>query len=340
MQWLASLSFNVYYLVRRLRLPLFFANDVQLAYDGAMEFSIIKQYFSGLGASVPKEVELAIGDDAAIWSPGAGHHIMSVDTAVAGVHFPVDANWYDIAYRAVGCAASDLAAMAAKPAFATLAVTLPNHGVKQLEALSQGLDAALKHAGLALIGGDTTSGSHLVITLTVHGWSDTPVRRSTAREGDLVMVSGPTGLASAALTMLDDAQCPQSWWQAYWRPQGRFDLLSAVAQYANSCIDISDGLLADLQHICQASAVNAEIDADLIDTSWREHLAQQQAIQLALTGGDDYQLLCTVSPTNEVAMHAAGFHSIGKLTAGDGQVSAHSQGQALQFSQLGYQHQS
>lgn len=314
---------------------------LRLGYDAAMEFSIITKYFTGLGVLSPPEVTLAIGDDAALWQAPEGMlHVMSVDTAVAGVHFPAQASWYDIAYRAVGCAASDLAAMAATPAFATLAITLPEHSEPQLIALSRGLHDALTKAGLALIGGDTTTGQQLVLTLSVHGWAQSPVRRSGAKPGDYIFVSGVTGLAGAALPyILAGEQVPQAFWQAYWRPHGRFDLRSAVSRYATACIDISDGLLADLEHICRASNVAAQVDAGKLDISWRQHLDPDQARALALTAGDDYQLLCTAPEHYLEAMLASGFYCIGRCAAGEPGVKAMLAGKPLSFSQLGYQHQ-
>ncbi|WP_119393512.1 thiamine-phosphate kinase [Salinibius halmophilus] len=307
-----------------------------------MEFSIIKQYFTGIGAPVPSEVTLAIGDDAACWqAPDGQQHVMSIDTAVAGVHFPVTSDWFDVAYRAVGCAASDLAAMGASPAFATLAITLPKASNDQLAHLSQGLDSALKQAGLALIGGDTTSGQQLVLTLSVHGWAPKPIRRSGAQQGDAVMISGPTGLAGAALAYLDNWEdCPQPWWLAYFRPHGRFDMVASLRQFASAAIDVSDGLLADLQHICQASNVGAVVEADQLDLSWRAHLTETAAIELALTAGDDYQVLCTVAKANVAAMEKLGFRSIGRIDGAVEGVQAMYNGQLLSFNQLGYLHQS
>lgn len=312
-----------------------------MSYDSAMEFSIIKQHFTGLGAPSPSEVHLGIGDDAACWSAPSGClHVMSVDTAVADVHFPKAGNWYDIAYRSVGCAASDLAAMAAQPAFATLAVSLPDHQSEQLSALSQGLEQALSDAGLALIGGDTTSASELILTLTVHGWAQRPITRAGAKAGDLIFVSGATGLAGAALQAGLQNELPSAWWQAYWRPQGRFDLIQVVSEQATAAIDISDGLLADMTHICQRSGIHAHIDSASLDLSWRETLNEENALQLALTAGDDYQLLCTAPPSARAEMAAAGFTVIGKCLPGTPSVSVSRDGQPLTFSTLGYQHQS
>jgi thiamine-monophosphate kinase len=286
------------------------------------EFSLIYRYFSDLGRGAA--VDLSVGDDCAILRLGAGERLAtSVDTMVAGVHFPADSFPEDIGFRAVAAAASDLAAMGARPLGMTVALTLPEADELWLNAFSQGLAAAVSDFGLPLVGGDTTRGP-LTISVQVLGAlpMEQALLRSGASVGDKVCVSGTLGDAAGALAFLQDQWQPtpehaEYLLQRFNRPQARLDLGLALLGRASAAIDVSDGLLADAGHMAAASGVKICIETDLLPLSpaLSSHHSREQILQWALTGGDDYEL-CFCLPTG--AQVPAGSTRIGKVEAGAG----------------------
>ncbi|CEG57492.1 thiamine-phosphate kinase [Legionella fallonii] len=265
------------------------------------EFDLIDQFFKPISAK-RNDVLLGIGDDAACLKIPSGKNILvSTDTLVSGVHFLPEWTPFDIAYRSAVVNISDMAAMAAEPCWATLAITLPELNQPWLESFSQGFNAALSEYNVALIGGDTTRGP-LSITITIMGTASEgrAVRRSGAKPGDIILVSGVLGAAALAVQFLamDDLppQDKDELMAKLLRPKPRIDLTPILRSYASSAIDISDGLSADLNHICVSSGVGACLTKNLIPTHalLNKYLAEQ-GVDLALTGGDDYELCFTVS---------------------------------------------
>ena len=288
----------------------------------AREFTLIYRYFSALGRG--DAVDLSVGDDCAILRLPDGERLAaSVDTMVAGVHFPEDSFPEDIAYRAVAAAASDLAAMGARPLGMTLALTLPDADEFWLNAFSQGLAAASADFDLPLVGGDTTRGP---LTISVQVMGGLPGRqaltRAGARVGDGVYVSGTLGDAAAGLAVLQGEWLPPAddaeyLVQRFNRPTARLALGRSLLGGATAAIDISDGLLADVGHIAAASGVKIRIDPDRLplspalsgpDSGGRDR-------KWALTGGDDYELCFCLPPTKPVP---AGCTLIGWVEEGDG----------------------
>ncbi|MFA6302291.1 MAG: thiamine-phosphate kinase [Legionella sp.] len=264
------------------------------------EFSLIKQYFQSLPIK-HKEVQFGIGDDAACLRLPAGMDLLvSTDTLVSGVHFLPDWDAYSIAYRALMVNISDIAAMGAQAFSITLALTLSQIDETWLSAFAQGLGDALDQYSIDLIGGDTTHGP-LALTITIMGMAPegTSIRRSGAKEGDIIFVSGELGAAALALKFLDKADLPSAekaeLMQKLLRPKPRVDLIDHMRKYASSAIDISDGLSADLNHICSASELGACITKDALPVHplVQKYLGEQ-AVDLALSGGDDYELCFTV----------------------------------------------
>ena len=286
------------------------------------EFSLISRYFSDLGRGAA--VDLSVGDDCAILRLGAGERLAtSVDTMVAGVHFPADSFPEDIGFRAVSAAASDLAAMGARPLGMTVALTLPEANELWLNAFSQGLAAAVADFGLPLVGGDTTRGP-LTISVQVLGAlpMDQALLRSGARIGDEVYVSGTLGDAAGALAFLQEEWQPAPHHAQYLldrfnRPRARIDLGLALLGRASAAIDVSDGLLADAGHMAAASGVKICIETELLPLSpaLSSHHSREQVLQWALTGGDDYEL-CFCLPAG--AHVPAGSTRIGRVEAGAG----------------------
>ncbi|GGC82850.1 thiamine-phosphate kinase [Marinobacter halophilus] len=267
------------------------------------EFELIRQYFQPLAAkAMTDQLVLGPGDDCAIQCIPPGRDLVfSVDTLVEGVHFPLNYSSGYLGWRALAVAISDLAAMGAEPVCFSLALTLPEADPDWLSGFAAGLARASEAFGITLAGGDTTRGP-LTISIQVHGTVDQgkAIRRSGARPGDLICVTGPLGSAGAALAFLEDAD-PDPIRQAvlarYHFPEPRLALGQQLVGKASAAIDISDGLLADLQHILDASAVGAELDARKIPMMPElEQLQGDQSLSLALTAGDDYELCIAIAP--------------------------------------------
>ncbi|MDX1736274.1 MAG: thiamine-phosphate kinase [Halioglobus sp.] len=285
------------------------------------EFDIIYRYFSALGRG--DSVQLSVGDDCAILGLRAGERVAtSVDTLVAGVHFFPDSFPEDVGYRAVAVAASDLAAMGARPLGMTIALTLPDADELWLHAFSEGVAAAVSDLQLPLVGGDTTRGP-LTVSVQVIGAlpGDAALLRGGAREGDSLCVTGTLGDAAAALAFLrGDWQPPpdhaQFLHERFYRPRPPLGLGQRLRGVATAAIDVSDGLLADARHVADASGVRLEIDSAALPLSaaLHSHVDRDRAIQWALTGGDDYEL-CYCLPAGVAPPEGT---VIGRVVAGQG----------------------
>lgn len=263
------------------------------------EFEIIRRYWKPLGEPAAPGTVRGIGDDCAeLAVPGGQHLIQSVDTLVSGVHFLPDIAPEDLGWRALAVSASDLAAAGATPWNALLAITLPPTDASWLKRFAEGLGEACRAFELPLVGGDSTAGP-LTITLHVQGLCPpgASMTRSGARPGDLICVSGTLGDAGEALRWLNSDQDRTEVVvvkQRYLRPMPRLGLGISLRQSASACVDISDGLLADLGHILAASGVGASLDLKAIPRSEAlRTLADDGGLRLALTGGDDYELCFT-----------------------------------------------
>lgn len=297
------------------------------------EFQLIQQYFQQPALAFSNVyLRHGIGDDCATLNiPSEFDLHLSLDTLVEDIHFPKQANPFDIATRALAVSVSDLAAMGAIPIGFTLAITLPNNDEPWIKAFTQGLTQAAQYYQCPLIGGDTTKGPCLVLSLQVHGITERGkgLTRSGAQVGDKVYVSGPLGDAAGALPLvLKDPSINTGLAQQYYVPVAQVELAQRIKDYASSCLDISDGLVQDLNHICKASNVGMVIDPDLIPISdaLLKTYEREQALQYALIGGDDYQLAYT-------AQHC--FHGIciGEVVVGD-----KAEVKGLRLDAGGYQH--
>lgn len=277
----------------------------------AGEFDLIARHF--VRPNQRPDVALGVGDDCALLAVPEGHLLaVSIDTLVAGRHFPLNTEPADIARKAVAVNLSDLAAMGATPAWMTLALTLPERDEAWLAAFSQALFAALDEQGMALVGGDTTRGP-LTMSLQAHGFvpAGLALRRDGAQVGDVVVVSGTLGDAGLGLQLaLGEAQAPQPerdyLLQRLNRPTPRLALGLALRGLATAAIDISDGLAQDLGHVLAASRVGAELALEALPLSaaLRAVLPDEAGQELALAAGDDYELCFTV-PAGRVQELAA-----------------------------------
>jgi|TARA_B110000908_G_scaffold170098_1_gene228717 thiamine-monophosphate kinase len=321
------------------------------------EFELIARYFSDVGCSAKSAINavpLSIGDDCALISVPPGQELaISIDTLVAGCHFPEDASPYDIGQRVLAVSVSDLAAMGASPLAFTLALTLPEVDQDWLSGFSQGLRKAADHYGMPLIGGDTTRGP-LTLTVQVHGAveSGRALRRSGAHIGDSVFVTGTLGDAAAALAMIQQRLAVTSeedksfLLSRFYCPEARVKLAGELLVCASAAIDISDGLLADLGHLCRSSAVAAKIYSQRLPLSsvLDSLVAKQQSIDYALTGGDDYELCFTAAPAVRKHIEALSqqcgipITEIGEIIAGDHVVCVGPDGVDLAIHKAGYQH--
>jgi thiamine-monophosphate kinase len=272
------------------------------------EFELIKRFFADAGPRC-EDVALGIGDDAALVRvPDGTELVVTVDTIVAGVHFPPDTSAQDIGYRALAVNLSDIAAMGAMPAWATLALTLPAADERWLEGFCSGFFSLAREHDVTLIGGDTTSGP-LAITVQIMGYvpAGKAIRRSGARVGDSIFVSGHVGDAAAGLALIEkraeaaNATHRDALIARFLTPEPRIGVGHALRGHASAMIDISDGLGADLGHILEASSVGARIDAARLPLSLAltETFAAERALDLALRGGDDYELCFTLPKEHE-----------------------------------------
>jgi thiamine-monophosphate kinase len=315
------------------------------------EFALIERYFRSCGA--PRaDVLLGVGDDAALLASPAGRElVVATDTLVAGVHFPDGSPPDSIGHRALAVNLSDLAAMGAQPAWALLALTLPQADEDWIAGFAGGLCALAREHAVALVGGDTTRGPLCVtVQLLGHVPPGTALRRAGARAGDVLYVSGTPGDSAAGLALEQGrlsapAEAAAYLRERFLRPTPRMALGERLRDHASACIDVSDGLLADAGKLASASGVAAEIAyGDLpLSEPLRATLGSVRARELALTGGEDYELCFAVHPENiarllgELPPQRFGYTRIGTLRQGAGAVVVRD-GTVIEFSHSGYQH--
>jgi thiamine-monophosphate kinase len=265
------------------------------------EFEIIEKFFKEAYPASKGNLILGIGDDAAIINVSEDSElVISTDTLVSGVHFFENALPEDIAYKALSVNLSDIAAMGALPRWISLSLTLPYNNQDWIEKFSTSFNELAQQHSLTLIGGDLTKGP-LSITVQIQGVAPKgkSLRRSGANSGDLIYVTGELGAAAYALNHIQDSRrypnVSDSELQRLNRPEARIKSGLELRDNATSCIDISDGLLADLGHILKASHVGAEIKLSNLPVSDSlKNLNRDDALELALTGGDDYELCFTL----------------------------------------------
>jgi thiamine-monophosphate kinase len=315
------------------------------------EFGLIERYFRKCGA-MRADVRLGVGDDAALVECPAGAELVAaIDTLVAGVHFPHGSPPASIGHRALAVNLSDLAAMGARPAWALLALTLPSIDEHWLEEFAAGLAELARAHDVALIGGDTTSGPLCVsIQIMGHVSRSTALLRSGGRPGDLLFVSGTPGDAAAGLAIEESRLSASGEAQEYLRnrflyPSPRLALGDCLRGYASACIDVSDGLLGDAGKLAHASGCGAEIVLTDIPVSEQlvSAIGERKAREMALTGGDDYEL-CFSVPVCEVSRlqhnlppRRWGYCCIGSLRETPGAVVT-SGGSVIDLSHSGYEH--
>ncbi|MGH8221926.1 MAG: thiamine-phosphate kinase, partial [Woeseiaceae bacterium] len=290
--------------------------------------------------------------DGAVLRPAEGRDLVVViDTLVEAVHFPVDLAAADLAYRAVAVNVSDIAAMGARPRWMTLALTLRDVDTEWLDGFAEGLNSAAADYRLELVGGDTTRGNEIVISVQITGDVQRGrfIRRSGARAGEGIYVTGTPGDAAAGLSMLargpgdgDDVAYLQ---RRFRRPQARADFAQAVADRLSAAIDLSDGLYADIAKLLTASGVGGRLELERLPLSAAllATVGRARAVELALGGGDDYELAFTAPAQNAEAILAIAKEQglavtrIGDVLAGEA-LRCTEHGRPVEYRDAGYRH--
>jgi thiamine-monophosphate kinase len=316
------------------------------------EFDLIRRCLCDLGAP-RSDVVLGVGDDCALLEVPAGVRLaVSIDTLVSGVHFLPDTDPEGLGHKSLAVGLSDLASMGAEPAWATLALTLPP-GLAAGEApwvvdFARGLSGLAADHGVRVVGGDTTGGP-LAISIQVHGFvpAGMELRRSGARPGDLVCVSGTLGDAGLALRALLAGARTDSWSRhRLERPTPRVALGLALRGLASAVIDCSDGLHADLGHILEASGVGAELELAALPLSpgVAAAVGTDGDWDLPLASGDDYELCFCLPRAREDRLAdlsrqgGCDLKVIGRVRAASGLVCRGRDGRAYTPVRGGYDH--
>jgi thiamine-monophosphate kinase len=314
------------------------------------EFELIRHYFTDR-AIQREDVHLGIGDDGAVLRVPAGQElVVSVDSLLADVHFPKDLPPAAVGHRSLAVNLSDLAAMGAEPAWALLALSLPQAEPAWIGEFARGFFALAERYRVALVGGNLARGPSN-ITITVHGFlpADQALQRKGARPGDQVFVSGWLGDAASGLQsllagkpMADDDACIQR----FCFPEPRVQAGLGLRGIASAAIDVSDGLAADLGHLLEASGVGAKLQVERLplSPSLLQHCTREQALNLALAGGDDYELCFTVPRENMALLksrqHALGcsVNRIGEITGSGSLRCLQDDGSEWPLPVAGYEH--
>lgn len=301
------------------------------------EFTLINHYFRQRHKR--QDVVLGPGDDAAILTPPSGQQlVMTMDTLLEGCHFPVDFPAHTIGWRSLATNLSDLAAMGADPAWCLLSLSLPEADSHWLEAFCDGFFALADKVGIDLVGGDIVKGP-LAVTIQATGFVPTgkALTRQGAQVGDAILIGGIPGEAAAGLAAWQAGERAGKLVERFCYPKPQLVLGKQLRDNASSCIDISDGLLADLTHLLEESGVaGAEINTDAIPISAELGQFANQAKQLdyQLRGGDDYLLLFTQARQLPVPN---GCHIIGHISEEKGLKIIGSR-QPITHKSTGWQH--
>ncbi|HKZ73772.1 MAG TPA: thiamine-phosphate kinase [Steroidobacteraceae bacterium] len=315
------------------------------------ELALIERYFRAIGAR-RADVACGVGDDAALLVPAAGLQLVAaLDTLVDGVHFPHGSPPASVGHRALAVNLSDLAAMGADPAWALLGLTLPSADESWIAAFARGFDVLARDHGVALVGGDMTRGP-LTVSVQVMGFvpPGEALLRSGGRAGDVLCVTGTAGDAAAGLA-LEQGRASASGGDAeflrarFLYPTPRCASGVRLRGFASACIDISDGLAADAGKLAAASGCGVRLELGELPLSAPlvRVFGGERARALALSGGDDYELLFTVPPARLAALERAlpaadgGWRRIGELCESMG-VFTVDRGVVTQFSHGGYDH--
>jgi thiamine-monophosphate kinase len=316
------------------------------------EFGLIDLLAKMAGGEKDEQLLIGIGDDAAAWQGDKSIQLATVDSFIQGVHFPSGiAPWKELGWKALATNLSDIAAMGGVPRYALVSLALPdNTEVDDVTALYTGMLELGREYGVAIIGGDTSSAPIVAITITILGSSQKKqlLTRSAAKPGELVAVTGKLGAAAAGLEMLKlklkfDPPATAFLRNAFLHPYPRIAEGQLLAdQGVKTAIDISDGLIADLGQICKASQVGARIEIDRVPI---EPLVKaefgEKAVEMALSGGEDYELLFAAgAEVIDKVKRAAPcpITTIGEIVVGKGVNVVDRQGNPIDIVKRGWEH--
>jgi thiamine-monophosphate kinase len=316
------------------------------------EFGLIDLLTKMAGGGQDEHLLIGIGDDAAAWKGDASIQLATVDSFIQDVHFPSGiASWQELGWKAMAANLSDIAAMGGAPRYALVSLALPGDTeVDDVTALYTGMLELAKQYGVAIIGGDISRAPLVIISITVLGNSQKKqiLTRSAAEPGELIAVTGYLGAAAAGLEMLTkklkfDSRATDCFKQAFLHPSPRIaegQLL--IEQGIKTAIDISDGLIADLSQICKANQVGARIETDRVPV---EPMVKaefgEKFLELALAGGEDYELLFTAKAEviDKVKQSAScPITVIGEIVAGKGVTVVDRQGNPIDVGKAGWEH--
>lgn len=316
------------------------------------EFSIIKKYFTG-STKARSDIVLGIGDDCAIFRPCADfEYLISVDAFLENIHFPSCTSPQDVGYKALAVSLSDVAAMGGDPIWVTMALAMPQQNDAWLAGFAQAFAELAEQYNVQLIGGDTTRGP-LGVVVQIAGQVPVggAITRRGANPGDVIYVTGVIGDAGLGLKIINnevsiDNELSQPLLNRLNRPEPRVQLGRALRDVASAAIDISDGLLQDLQHILDNSHVGAIIHVNQIPISihYQNILDTLDGWQVPLSSGDDYELCFTVPPENQWKIESLAVSAgcaltrIGEITREQGLVCLSSDGQELPIIKSGFDH--
>ena len=310
----------------------------------------------GKQTAPPQQLLIGIGDDATAWHSEAQTQLATIDSFIQDVHFSLDITpWQELGWKALAINLSDIAAMGGVPRYALVSLALPDHTeVDDVAALYRGMIELAQQFGVAIAGGDTSRAPLVAINITIFGDARNQdnhiLIRSAARVGEKIAVTGYLGAAAAGWEMLTkqlqfDPEAAACFKKAFLHPYPRIaegQLL--VDQGVKTAIDISDGLISDLNHICKASQVGARIEVDRlpIEPAVKTNFGDR-ALELALSGGEDYQLLFTASAEvidNITATASCPITAIGEIVANKaGKVTlVDSKGKPVSIPGKGWEH--
>ena len=304
------------------------------------EFELIQRFF--VRADEARGVTTGIGDDGAVLKPDPGCELISViDTLVASVHFPNDINAADLGYRVVAVNLSDIAAMGGRPRWMTLALTMTESNEIWLSEFAEGLHRAAAEHDVSLVGGDTTQGDDIVVSVQITGdvAEGAAILRSGAAAGDTIFVTGTVGDAAAGLELLSAGKPDEYLSSRFFRPTARVDFGQSLAGRASAAIDISDGLLGDLKKLLSSSGVGAEINLDNLPISdaLASSFDRDAQRRFALSGGDDYELCFTATVDALPDVSELRVTAIGTAIQGDRLVCRDANG-IVEYDDSGYRH--
>ena len=316
------------------------------------EFGLIDLLAEMVGGVQDEHLLIGIGDDAAAWQGDASIQLATVDSFIQDVHFPSGiASWQELGWKAMAANLSDIAAMGGVPRYALASLALPEDTeVDDVTALYTGMLDLAQQYGVAIIGGDISRAPIVIITVTVLGSSQRKplLTRSAAKPGELIAVTGYLGAAAAGLEMLKkklqfDPQATACFKQAFLHPSPRIaegQLL--LEQGVKTAIDLSDGLISDLSQIGKASQVGARVEVDQVPVEPAVKVGfGERALEMALAGGEDYELLFTAKAEviDKVKQSAScPITVIGEIVAGKGVTVVDRQGNPIKLGKAGWEH--